>query len=142
MELDHFSNALAFEMGLKVISAAKEQGKLIAISIDRLNHNVFTFISDGLPEDKHDWLRRKANVAIRFEESSLAVKEDLINGSMNLADTFGLDDRDFVAKGGSIPIKVKGAGLIGVITVSGLSDIEDHDLIVNSLAGFVDFRNN
>ncbi len=109
----------------------------MAVSIDRLNHTVFKYIGDGLPEDKHDWLRRKANVAIRFEESSLSVKEDLQKGGMSLTETFGLDEKDFVAKGGSIPVKVKGAGLIAVITVSGLSDVEDHQLIVDALDEYI-----
>ncbi|WP_163834312.1 heme-degrading domain-containing protein [Spartinivicinus ruber] len=135
--LDSFDNSIALDMGLKVISQARAEHKSIAVSIDRLNHNVFKFVADGLPEDKHDWLRRKANVAIRFEESSIGVKEDLINGNMSLTGTFGLDEKDYVAKGGAIPLKVRGAGLIGVITVSGLSDTEDHELIVSALSEYL-----
>ncbi len=137
INLLQFDNALALDMGLKILDLAKSRGHSIAISVDRLNHTVFKYISDGLPEDKHDWLRRKANVAIRFEESSLSVKEDLHKGGMSLATTFGLAEKDFVAKGGSVPLKVKGAGLIGVVTVSGLSDIEDHQLIVDALRDYV-----
>ncbi len=124
-------------MGLKILDLAKSRNHSIAVSIDRLNHTVFKYISDGLPEDKHDWLRRKANVAVRFEESSLSVKEDLQNGGMSLSTTFGLDEKEFVAKGGSIPLKVEGVGLIGVVTVSGLSDIEDHQLIVDALHDYI-----
>jgi uncharacterized protein (UPF0303 family) len=137
IELDEFNNALALEMGLKVIKLAKTRGHSVAVSIDRLNHNVFKFVSDNLPADKHDWLRRKANVAVRFEESSLAVKEDMIEGNMSLGDTFGLAAKDYIAKGGSIPLKVRKAGLIATITVSGLSDIEDHELIVTALKDYV-----
>ena len=124
-------------MGLKILDLAKSRNHSVAVSIDRLNHTVFKYISDGLPEDKHDWLRRKANTAIRFEESSLSVKEDLQKGGMSLSITFGLDEKDFVAKGGSVPLKVKGVDLIGVVTVSGLSDIEDHQLIVEALREYI-----
>ncbi len=56
---------------------------------------------------------------------------------MTLQGTFGLDSKDYIAKGGAIPIKVSGAGLVAVITVSGLSDVEDHDLIVSALAEYI-----
>jgi uncharacterized protein (UPF0303 family) len=137
IQLEKFSNEIALEMGLKVIEEARSSGKQIAVSIDRLNHNIFKYVSDSLPADKHDWLRRKANVAIRFEESSLAVKSDLETNGMSLKETFGLESNDYIAKGGSIPIKVQNAGLVAVITVSGLSDIEDHNLIVSALRDYI-----
>jgi len=135
--LQKFSNDIGLDMGMKIIESARLAHKDIAVSVDRLNHNIFKFVADSLPADKHDWLRRKANVAIRFEESSLAVKDDLEKGNMTLQGTFGLDSKDYIAKGGAIPIKVSGAGLVAVITVSGLSDVEDHDLIVSALAEYI-----
>ncbi|MCJ8297898.1 MAG: heme-binding protein [Pseudomonadales bacterium] len=61
------------------------------------------------------------------------MKEDLTKGNMSLKETFGLDDTDYVARGGSIPIMVENAGLIATITVTGLPDVEDHQLIVDAL---------
>ena len=135
MELEKFSNKLALEMGLSIIDLAKTRNQHIAIEISRLNHTIFLFIDDSLPVDKHNWLRRKANIAKHFEESSLSVKNDLINGKMSLEETFGLDEKDYVAKGGSIPIFVKNVGMVGTITVSGLKDIEDHQIIIDALKG-------
>jgi len=120
IEIDSFSNRLALEMGLKIIELAKSRNQHIAIEICRLNQTIFIYVDDSLPVDKHNWLRRKANVAKQFEESSLSVKNDLIEGKMSLINTFGLDEKDYVAKGGSIPIFVKNSGMIATITVSGL----------------------
>ena len=92
-------------------------------------------MEESLPADKHLWLRRKANVAKHFEESSLGVKEDLQRGNMTLESTFTLDSKEYLAKGGAIPLFVKGAGMVGVICVSGLSDEEDHQIIVEALKG-------
>ncbi len=133
IELKQFSNRLALEMGLTVVELAKSRHQQIGIEISRLNQTIFLYIDDSLPADKHNWLRRKANVAKRFEESSLAVKNDLEAGKMSLDKTFGLDEKDFLAKGGSIPIFVKGAGMVATITVSGLHDIEDHQIIIDAL---------
>lgn len=135
IELDSFSNRTAFEMASKIIELAKSRNQNIAVEIMRLNHTVFLYVDDNLPADKHNWLRRKANVAKRFEESSLSVKNDLKEGNMTLEKTFGLDEKDFIAKGGSIPIFIKNFGMVGVITVSGLHDEEDHKIIIDALKG-------
>jgi len=135
IELDSFSNRMALEMGLKIIDLAKNRNQHIAVEICRLNHTVFIYIDDSLPVDKHNWLRRKANVAKQFEESSLSVKKDLKKDNMTLDKTFGLEEKDFLAKGGSIPIFIKSAGMIATITVSGLHDEEDHQIIIDALKG-------
>jgi len=133
--LEKFSNRIGLEMGLAVVNLAKEQKKNIAVEISRLNHTIFLYLDDSLPMDKHNWLRRKANIAKQFEESSLSVKHDLENGKMTLDKTFGLDENEYLAKGGAIPIFVKNAGMIATITVSGLSDEEDHKIIIDALKG-------
>ncbi|MCL1688567.1 hypothetical protein CMU59_13635 [Elizabethkingia anophelis] len=135
IELDSFSNRIAFDMGVKIIDLAKSRNQHIAVEVCRLNHTIFLYVDDTLPVDKHNWLRRKANIARQFEESSLSVKNDLKEGNMNLEMTFGLDEKDFLAKGGAIPIFVKNGGMIAVVTVSGLHDEEDHNIIIEALKG-------
>ncbi|ATC35238.1 heme-binding protein [Elizabethkingia anophelis] len=135
IELDSFSNRIGFDMGVKIIDLAKSRNQHIAVEVCRLNYTIFLYVDDTLPVDKHNWLRRKANIARQFEESSLSVKNDLKEGNMNLEKTFGLDEKDFLAKGGAIPIFVKNGGMIAVVTVSGLHDEEDHNIIIEALKG-------
>ncbi|MCJ8281347.1 heme-binding protein [Winogradskyella sp.] len=135
IELDSFNNQTGLKMGLAILNLAKERHQNIAVKVERLNHTIFLFVDDNLPADKHLWLRRKANVAKHFEESSLSVKNDLVNGNMTLEKTFALDITKFLAKGGSIPVFVKSAGMVAIITVSGLHDEEDHKIIIDALKG-------
>ena len=135
IEVDNFSNRIALEMGLKILDLAKSRNQHIAVEICRLNHTVFIYIDDSLPADKHNWLRRKANIAKLLEESSLSVKNDMKEGNLTLDKTFGLDEKDFLVRGGSIPIFVKNAGMMATITVSGLPDVEDHNIIIDALKG-------
>ena len=135
IELNNFNNRIGLEMGLAILNLSKERNQNIAVKVERLNHTIFLFVDDNLPADKHLWLRRKANVTKHFEESSLSVKNDLINGNMTLEKTFALDEKEYLAKGGSIPIFVENAGMIAIITVSGLHDEEDHKIIIEALKG-------
>ncbi len=135
IELSEFSNRVALDMGQRIIELAKSRNQHIAVEICRLNHTIFLYFDDNLPADKHNWLRRKANVAKHFEESSLGVKNDLLAKGMSLEKPFGLDEKDYIAKGGSIPVFVKNAGMVATITVSGLRDVDDHNLITEALQG-------
>ena len=131
--LPKFSNDIGLKLVLKIINLARDRNQKIAVEICRINHSIFLYVDDSLPADKHNWLRRKANVAKHFEESSLSVKNDLKNGNMTLSETFQLSDKDYLAKGGSIPLFVENAGMIATVTVSGLTDVEDHQIIIDAL---------
>ena len=91
-------------------------------------------MDDTLPVDKHNWLRRKANISRQFEESSLSVKKDLKDGNMTLEKLSGWTKR-FSGKRRAIPVFIKNGGMIAVITVSGLHDEEDHNIIIEALKG-------
>ena len=46
----------------------------------------------------------------------------------------GLPLRDYASHGGSFPLTLIGAGCIGAVTVSGLPQRADHELVVEALA--------
>jgi uncharacterized protein (UPF0303 family) len=48
-----------------------------------------------------------------------------------------LDPALYAAHGGAFPIRVAGAGVIGVVAVSGLPQREDHALVVTALTQFL-----
>jgi uncharacterized protein (UPF0303 family) len=50
-----------------------------------------------------------------------------------LADKYELTSSDYASHGGAFPLKVAGAGVIGSVTVSGLPQRADHELIVEAL---------
>ena len=46
---------------------------------------------------------------------------------------YNLPEEDYAAHGGSFPINVAGTGIVGSVTVSGLPQREDHNLVVEAL---------
>jgi uncharacterized protein (UPF0303 family) len=84
-----------------------------------------------------EWVRRKSNVVARFHRSSYAVglKERTKNES--LLKSQGLPIADYATHGGSFPLAVAGAGVIGSATVSGLPERGDHELVIEALCAIL-----
>jgi uncharacterized protein (UPF0303 family) len=68
-----------------------------------------------------------------FFRSSYAVGLELQQKKTDLLEKHGLPFSEYAAHGGSFPIRVEHAGVIGSVTVSGLPQRDDHDLVVEVL---------
>jgi uncharacterized protein (UPF0303 family) len=78
-------------------------------------------------------VQRKSNVVARFHRPSYAIGLLLEQQGRQFAERYSLPDADYAAHGGCFPIQVAGTGIIGAITVSGLTQREDHNLVVEAL---------
>jgi uncharacterized protein (UPF0303 family) len=78
------------------------------------------------------WIQRKSATALLFQEASLAVGVRTRAKGESLA-KFGLPVEDYAEEGGAVPIRVAGAGVVAVVTVSGLAQVDDHNLAVAAL---------
>ena len=91
----------------------------------------------GTTPDNDHWVRRKTAVVYRFHRSSFYMGVSCRMKGIGLAERFTLDREDYAAHGGSFPIRVRGVGLVGTVTVSGLPQEEDHRLVVATLDHFL-----
>jgi uncharacterized protein (UPF0303 family) len=111
---------------------AVERGLAIVIDVRRFNQPLFYTALEGTTPDNPEWVRRKINVVARYHRSSygmglnLQLKGETLEGR-------GHATADFAAHGGCFPIHVEGAGIVGVVTVSGLPQRDDHELVVEAL---------
>ncbi len=80
-----------------------------------------------------DWARRKINVVKRFLKSTYRMVLEQQRPDRTFKVGEGLDIADYVLAGGGFPVTVKGAGVIGVIAVSGLPEREDHGVVVDAI---------
>jgi uncharacterized protein (UPF0303 family) len=78
------------------------------------------------------WARRKSNTALMFQEPSMLVTTRLRDKGDGLA-KHGLTETDYAASGGAVPIVVAGVGVVAVATVSGLPELQDHQLVVQAI---------
>lgn len=136
-QFDSFSNAMALEIGMRLEQAARDMGKAITIDISRNGQQLFQHAMQGTTADNTDWIRRKNNVVQRFAHSSFYIGQYYRSRGTTFEAHTGLDQMVYAAHGGAFPLIVRGTGMIGTITVSGLPQAEDHALVTSVLADFL-----
>lgn len=128
-----FDEEAAWRLGSRLRSLAAERGHTLVIDIRRPAQPLFYTAFPGTTPDSAEWVRRKSNVVLRFHRSSFAVGLDLEQRKTSLLERWGLPIADYASHGGSFPIRVENAGVLGAVTVSGLSQRDDHNLVVEAL---------
>jgi uncharacterized protein (UPF0303 family) len=133
LQFSRFNEETAWHLGSRVRGLALARKSTLVIDVRRFGQPLFYCALAGSSPDNAAWARRKANTVARFHRSSYYMGLELQLKNTNLADRFGLTLNEFAAHGGSFPIGVTGAGVIGSVTVSGLPQRDDHQLVVEAL---------
>jgi uncharacterized protein (UPF0303 family) len=134
---ERFDEAIAWELGARLRETAVAIAAPIVIDIRNHKRLLFGCALAGSSPDNWEWVRRKSNLVHRLFRSSYAVGLELRAKGQTLHSARGLSEQDYAAHGGSFPIRVEGAGFQGTISVSGLPQREDHDLVVAALCEFL-----
>ncbi|HEY3866761.1 MAG TPA: heme-degrading domain-containing protein [Actinocrinis sp.] len=138
LQLDGFDNDDAWRLGCLLVELARERGHAVTIDVRRGDHQLFHCALPGTAPDNDTWIERKVRVVRRFEHSSLLVgQRHRDKGTTFEAATPHLDPALYAAHGGSFPIRVRGVGVVGTVTVSGLPQTEDHALVVEGLESYL-----
>lgn len=135
-----FTARSAWELGTRLYLFARERTLSIVIDIRRFGQPLFYAALDGTTPDNVEWVRRKSNTVARFHCSSYAVGlREKLKGE-TLLQSQGLSLADYCTHGGGFPLTVAGAGVVGSITVSGLPQRDDHELVVEALCAVLDLN--
>jgi uncharacterized protein (UPF0303 family) len=133
LQFASFDEETAWRVGSHIRALAVARKLSLVVDIRRFAQPLFYAALPGTTPDNPEWIRRKSNVTSRFHRSSYAIRLELEEKKSNLFERYGLPVADYAAHGGSFPIRVLGAGVIGSMTVSGLPDRADHQLAVEAL---------
>ncbi|UQA34165.1 heme-degrading domain-containing protein [Streptomyces cavourensis] len=136
LTLPHFSYDDAFALGSLLVGLARERHAPVAIDIRRGAQQLFHAALPGSSADNDAWIDRKRKVVERYGESSYLVGTRFRAKGTTFEESSRLDPDTYAAHGGSFPIAVEGAGVIGTVTVSGLPQAEDHAMVVEALEQF------
>lgn len=137
LQLPRFDNDDAFRLGMMLVERARSERLALTVDLTRVHQQLFHVALPGTTPDNDHWVRRKTAVVYRFHRSSLYMGVSCRLKGIALAERFALDPADYAAHGGSFPIRVRGVGLVGTVTVSGLPQEEDHRLVMTALDHFL-----
>jgi len=128
---------VAWELGSRLRTMAAERHLAVVIDVRRFGQPLFYTAMEGTTPDNLEWVRRKSNVVARFHRSSYAIGlKERIKGE-TLLEIQGLPLADYATHGGSFPLAVVGAGVLGSATVSGLPQRYDHELVIEALCALL-----
>jgi uncharacterized protein (UPF0303 family) len=136
LTLPGFSPEIAWQLGttLRELGVARQQPLVIDVRRFGSPHQrLFYCALPGTTPDNARWVERKVNVVARFHKSSYQVGLLLQHSKLSFGERYGLPEEDYAAHGGGFPLYVAGAGIVGGVTVSGLPQREDHNLVVEAL---------
>jgi uncharacterized protein (UPF0303 family) len=136
LQFPKFDYDTAWRLGLSLRELAISRKQSIVIDIRRFgqpHQQLFYTALAGTTPDNQRWVQRKINVVARFHRPSYAIGLQLEQANRTFGDRYNLPEADYAAHGGCFPIHVSGTGIIGSITVSGLPQREDHNLVVEAL---------
>ncbi|MEU3412937.1 heme-degrading domain-containing protein [Streptomyces sp. NPDC006658] len=135
--LKRFTHEDAWALGCLLVELARERRAPVAVDIHRAGQQLFHAALPGSTPDNDAWIARKRRVVERYGAPSYLVGARFRAKGTTFEESSRLDPDTYAAHGGSFPLTVEGAGVIGAVTVSGLSQLEDHRLVVEALEEFL-----
>lgn len=133
LQFERFDSETALAIGLDIVAAARKAGQAVTVQIALNGQVLFQHAMRGTVADQADWIRRKNNVVQRFGRSSYHVGAACRQRGEAFEDIRHLDGKDYAAHGGAFPLTIRGVGIVGTLTVSGLPQAQDHALVVEAL---------
>ena len=137
LQFTRFDNDTAWELGHALVERARAEQLGVTIDIRRGQQQLFHFALPGTAADNDAWIERKVRVVYRFGHSSFYVGSSLRESGRTIEEAYLLPESEYAAHGGAFPVIVRDVGVVGVVTVSGLPQEEDHRLVVAALREFL-----
>ena len=137
LQFTKFDNETALALGRQLLTAARDRGLPVTISIRRNGQRLFHAALPGTSADNDAWIDRKSRVVDRYGHSSFLVGTQFRAKGGSFEEHSRLDLDLYAAHGGVFPVLVRGVGPVGTVGVSGLPQAEDHAFVVEQLEIFL-----
>ncbi len=133
LQFTEFSSETALALGMALVERAGREKKVITIDITRFGHQLFHYAFDGTRPDNDEWVKRKSRTVARFGRSSYYMGIFLRCNELTLEQKYFVSQADYAVHGGAFPIIIRNTGPVGTITVSGMTQEEDHRWVVEAI---------
>lgn len=137
LQFTNFNEDTAWQIGSQLVERSSSRDLPVAIDITRGDHQLFHASLRGTSADNDAWIKRKVRLVYRFGHSSFYIGQLLRSKGKRLEEAYLLSESVYAPHGGCFPIIVRDTGVVGTITVSGLSQEDDHKLVVQAIRDFL-----
>ncbi|GAA5894964.1 uncharacterized protein JCM6883_002273 [Sporobolomyces salmoneus] len=141
LRLSSFTSQTAHTLGESIRAHIQKQapGKAAIVQITSGSTEQLLYFSttaEGTLLDNKVWAQRKWRSVIRFGKSTASLNVKWSNGKV--PSHYAAPETEYACHGGGYPLRVKGVEpIVGVVIVSGLTQEEDHQSIVDVLEKFI-----
>ena len=135
--LPAFDVAAALEIGQIAFELASARELKAAIEVRIGEWAVFHASLPGPNTENDWWTGRKARVVLLTGHSSIHERVLAEETNIDWFAKHGVEEEQYAIHGGGLPINVVGKGLVGVLLISGLPQIQDHLLGVEVLTEYL-----
>ncbi|MFT4107020.1 MAG: heme-degrading domain-containing protein [Lacrimispora sp.] len=132
-----FQEETAWIIGSGIRERAVEKNYPVSICITLNRRRLFYCSMPGTAPINDDWIRRKENTVYKFHKSSYEMSLYMQLKQDEIGRRYGLDCSEYTAAGGAVPLILKNSGVVGAITVSGLTEGEDHELVAEVIKDYL-----
>jgi uncharacterized protein (UPF0303 family) len=137
LQFSSFNEETAWQLGQRLVERATRENLPVTIDITRGEQQLFHSSRPGTSADNDEWVKRKVRLVYRFGHSSFYMGQLLKSMGKNIEKTFLIPESQYAPHGGCFPIIIKGTGMVGTVTVSGLAQEEDHRLVVETIREYL-----
>ena len=130
--LPEFDNNVAVAIGSLATSMAQSRNLSLIISIRSHGFELYKAELPGTTPDNDSWANRKANVVNLTHHSTMYERVKAEEEGINWHEKHGVEDATHAIHGGGFPLATKD-GYQGVILISGLPQVDDHNFVVEVL---------
>ena len=133
LQFTAFDEETAWKIGCWLVEYAIQNKLHITIDIRLGEHQLFHASRPGTSADNDEWIKRKVRLVNRFGHSSFYMGQLLKSEGKSIEEKFLISESEYAPHGGCFPIIIKGTGVVGTITVSGLRQEDDHKVVLQAI---------
>ena len=124
--LPHCDLKDAVEIGEIAVQIARSESLAISIEVRLGEWTVFHTALPGAKPDQPSWIARKARVVLATGHSTMLERVKAEESEIDWYETYEMPEESHAIHGGGLALNVVDAGLVGILLISGLPQVEDH----------------
>lgn len=124
--LPHCDQIDAVTIGEIAVQIARREALTVSIEVRLGDWIVFHTALPGTIPEQSSWIARKARVVKATGHSTLLERVKAEEAGIDWYETYSMPEETHAIHGGGLPLNVTGKGLVGILLISGLPQVDDH----------------